>query len=74
MTSPQPFSSTLTPLCLAISCNSPFKGYMTSGLGANTTSGLSPVVKAFARELDKARTESDSETPKPRTGGSDSDG
>lgn len=41
MTFPQPLTLTVTPLCAPKSCKSPFKGYMTSGAGANTINGLS---------------------------------
>lgn len=45
--SPHPLTSTSTPLCALRSCNSPFSGYITSAVGANTTSGLSGASLSF---------------------------
>jgi len=75
MTSPQPFTSTVTPLCLSRFCNSPLRGYITSGLGAKTTSG-DEVSPRWESDSDEGRgsgeggggrRQSFSDTPRPRT-------
>lgn len=61
MTSPHPFTSTSTPLFLPRSCNSPLRGYITSGGGANTTKFPT------GPSVDTTGKRSFSDTPSPRT-------
>lgn len=77
--SPHPLTSTSTPLCALRSCNSPFSGYITSAVGANTTSGLSGASLSFPsspppdddvdEEAKVGRQASFSDMPSPRSAG-----
>lgn len=66
ITSPQPFTSTSTPLLRPRSCKSPLRGYITSGPGAKTTKDPRPCGPAGVDADAEGREPSFSDTPSPR--------
>ena len=65
ITSPQPFTSTSTPLFWLKSCKFPLRGYITSSLGLKITNGLFSIssgISSFESDMEGRRVDNSSKS------------